>query len=251
MVEYETMKGLIPAAGEGKRLRPYTDVVPKELLLVGGKPVIEHVIESFKIAGMTDITIVISRRKDAILEYLGSGKMFGVNLTYVVQDAQTGLAKSVEAGKHIIGRDSFAVINGDNFFYPKTLLKDLIDYHLDEGADATIGAFETEDVARHGVIIAEVNRVVDIVEKPGEMISTLADAGIYVFEPVIYDAIEKTEIGVDNEYQLTDSVKMLIEMGGKVVFKKIDGVHIDVGTMEDVMRANAYVRETDLLGRTP
>ena len=169
--------------------------------------------------------------------------MFGVNLTYVVQEEQEGLAKAVEAGKHIVGRDSFAVINGDNFFYPKTFLKDLIDYHLDEVADTTIGAFETEDAARHGMILAEGNRVVDIVEKPEEMMSTLADAGIYVFEPVIYDAIEKTEIGVDNEYQLTDSIKMLIEMGGKVLFKRIDGVHIDVGTMEDVMRANAYVRE--------
>jgi dTDP-glucose pyrophosphorylase len=237
------MKGLIPAAGEGKRLRPYTDVVPKELLLIGDKPVIGHVIEAFGIAEVRDITVVISRGKYAIIDYLGSGKRFGVNITYVVQDERTGLAKAVEAGKHAIGNNSFAVVNGDNFFHPKAFLRDLINYHLDEGADATIGAFEAEDVTRHGVIRTERNRVVDIVEKPKlvKETNTLCDAGLHVFEPVIYEAIEKTKPGLDNEYQLTDSIKVLIEDGKKIIFKKIEGVHIDVGTMEDFKMANYYL----------
>ena len=238
------MKGLIPAAGGGKRLRPYSEAVPKELLLVGDKPVIEHIIEAFRIAEVRDIAVVISKGKYVIIDYLGSGKRFGVNLTYVVQDEQTGLAKAVEAGKHVIGNSSFAVVNGDNFFHPKTFLRDLINYHLDEEADATIGAFEAEEVTRHGMIKAEGNRVVDIVEKqkPDEASSKLCDAGMHVFEPVIYEAIEKTKPGLDNEYQLTDSIKILVEEGRKVIFKKIDGVHIDVGTMEDFKKANYYLR---------
>lgn len=237
------MKGLIPAAGEGKRLRPYTDAIPKELLLIGDKPVIAQVIEALKVAGIEDIIVVISRGKHAIIDYLGSGKRFGINLTYVVQDERTGLAKAVEAGKHVIGKNSFAVVNGDNFFYPKTFLRDLINYHFDEGADATIGAFETEDVTRHGMIKAEGNKVVNIHEKPSSESapSNLGDAGMYVFEPVISDAIERVEAGIENEYQLTDAIKILIEDGRKVVFKKIAGVHIDVGTIEDFRRANYYI----------
>ena len=123
------MKGLIPAAGMGTRLGPIALAIPKELLMVGEKACIEHVVEAFKIAGIKDIVIVVGWRKHAILDYFGSGKRLDVNITYVVQDERDGLAKAVECGKNAINHDSFAVILGDNFFYPKTFLKELISFH--------------------------------------------------------------------------------------------------------------------------
>ncbi|MFQ6062929.1 MAG: sugar phosphate nucleotidyltransferase [Methanosarcinales archaeon] len=96
------MKALIPAAGIGTRLRPFTNAIPKELLPIGNKAVIEHVVEALKIAGITDIIIVVSPHKPIIIEYLGSGKRLGVHITYVVQDDPLGLANAVLAGKPLI-----------------------------------------------------------------------------------------------------------------------------------------------------
>ena len=241
------MKGVIPAAGEGRRMKPYTNAVPKELLLVGDKPIIEHVIESLKIAGIKDIIVVISRGKYAIIDYLGSGSSLGVKLTYVIQEKREGLAKAVECAKHLIN-DTFVVVNADNFFYPKDAIRDLISFHFEQEADAAIAAFEAEDVTRHGIIVAEGNRVIDIVEKPKpeEAPSKLGDAGIHVFEPVIFDAISRIKPSVGNEYQLTDAIKMLVEAGRKVIFRKID-FHIDVGTVRDWRKVNEIVNLSKLI----
>lgn len=240
------MKGLIPAAGEGKRLQPITLAIPKELLMVGDKAIIEHVIEAMKSTGVTDITIVVGWRKHAILDYLGSGERLGVKLTYVVQDKRDGLAKAVQTGKHIIENESFIVVLGDNFFYPKTFLKDILEFHQKEKADATIGVAELEDPTRHGMIKpGKDNRIIDIIEKPKpqDTPSKLGCIGIYIFNPAIFDAIKKTKPGIKNEYQLTDSIKIMINEKYKVLFKEITGKHIDVGTLEDLKKANSQISQ--------
>lgn len=234
-------QGIIPAAGSGTRLGPFTNAIPKELLPVGNKAVIEHAVESMKLAGIKDIVIVVSPHKHGISDYLGSGKRFGVRLTYVVQDERLGLANAILSGEHVID-DRFAVVLGDNFFYPKSFLKDLIDYHINLKADATLGVGEVRDVTRHGIITPDGNKIADIVEKPSieKAASNLGSIGIYVFEHGIFDAIRRTKPGFKNEFQLTDSVKILISENKKVVFKKIDGIHIDVGTSSDLMLANDW-----------
>ena len=237
------MKGLIPAAGKGTRLEPITLAIPKELLVVGDKAIIEHVIEAMKTAGVREIVIVVGWKKHAILDYLGSGERLGVKLTYVVQDGRGGLAKAVAAGEHAIGNESFLVVLGDNFFYPKTFLKDIIEFHNRADADAAVGVTEVEDPTRHGMIKpGELSQVIDIVEKPSleKSPSKLGCMGVYVFKPVIFDAIRKTKPGVKNEYQLTDSIKILIDAGYKVFYQKIEGKHIDVGTIEDFKKANLF-----------
>lgn len=236
------MKGLIPAAGSGTRLGPFTNAIPKELLPVGDKAVIEHAVLAFLNAGITDITIVVSPKKHGLSDYLGSGKRFDANLTYVVQDERLGLANAVAAAEHVINGDSFAVILGDNFFYPETILKDLLTFHKQNRADATIGSIEVSDVTRHGIITPDGNRVLDLVEKPDPdgAPSNLGIAGIYIFSPQIFDCIHKTKPGFKDEFQLTDSIKIMVEQGMDVRYQKIKGIHIDVGTPEDLMRANEY-----------
>jgi dTDP-glucose pyrophosphorylase len=233
--------GIIPAAGSGTRLGPFTNAIPKELLPVGDKAVIEHVVEAMKLAGIKDIAVVVSPHKHGISDYLGSGRRFGVRLTYVVQDERLGLANAVQAGEHVIG-GSFAVVLGDNFFYPKSFLKELIEYHIEEKADATLGVSHVQDVTRHGIITPQGNRVSDIIEKPaaGEAPSTLGSIGIYIFNKEIFKAIEETKPGLKNEYQLTDSIRVMIERKRKVVYKEIQGIHIDVGTSVDLMLANDW-----------
>lgn len=236
------MKGLIPAAGRGTRLEPITLAIPKELLMVGDKAIIEYVIDAMKLVGITEITVVVGWRKHAILDYLGSGERLGVKLTYVVQDKRDGLAKAVLAGSHIIGNEPFLVVLGDNFFYPKTFLKDILAFHQDEKADVTVGVSEVDDVTRHGIVKIEGKEVVDLVEKPSidKAPSNLGCIGVYVFQPAIFEAIRKTNPGVKNEYQLTDSIKIMVDDGHSVLFKKISGQHIDVGTLDDLKKANLH-----------
>lgn len=235
------MQGLIPAAGGGTRLGPFTNAIPKELLPVGDKAVIEHVVEAMRIAEIIDIVIVVSPHKHGLSDYLGSGRRFGVNLTYVVQDERKGLADAVLSGEHAID-GSFVVVLGDNFFRPKEFLRELISYHLNEQADATIGVAEVEDVTRHGIIKPDGDRIAEIIEKPSieEAPSTLGAIGAYVFERFIFDAIRETKPGYNGELQLTDSVKVAIDQGRRVLYKKIDGIHIDVGTPADLMLANKW-----------
>ena len=238
------MKGLIPAAGHGSRLQPITLAIPKELLMVGEKAIIEYVIEAMKTVGITEITVVVGWRKHAILDYLGSGERLGVKLSYVVQDERTGLGKAVSAGKHLISNDDFLVVLGDNFFYPTTFLKDIISFHKKAQADATIGVATIEDPTRHDIIKpGQNNRIDDIVEKPTaeQAPSTLGCMGVYLFSPTVFKAIEKTIPGVNNEYQLTDAIKILIDEGKKVCYSQLPGTHIDIGTLEDLRKANAFL----------
>lgn len=241
-----SMKGVIPAAGRGTRLEPVTLAIPKELLIVGDKAIIEYVIEAMKSVGITDITIVVGWRKHAILDYLGSGERLGVKLTYVVQDNRTGLAKAVLTAEHVIGDEPFLVILGDNFFYPQTFLKDILAFHKAKKADATIGVAEIEDTTRHGMIRpGPDNRILDMVEKPQpkDAPSNLGIIGVYIFSSSIFDAIKKIKPGVNNEYQLTDAIKKLIDTGSHVYYTKIDGKHIDIGTMNDLKKANIFLSQ--------
>ena len=234
-------QGLIPAAGKGTRLGPFTYAIPKELLPVGEKAVIEHVVEAMTRAGIEEITVVVSPHKHGLSDYLVSGKRFGVHFNYVVQDEQKGLADAVLAGEHTID-DTFAVVLGDNYFEPKIFLKDMISFHCAEGADTVVGVAEVQDVTRHGIITPEGNRLIDIREKPSvhDAASNLGALGAYIFNTTIFDAIRETLPNVNGEYQLTDSIRIQIFEGKRVLFRKIDGIHIDVGTPVDLMRANEH-----------
>lgn len=240
------MKGLIPAAGKGTRMEPFTDAYPKELLPVGERAVIEHAINDMVEAGITDIVIVVGWKQHAILDYLGSGERLGVDLTYVVQEERNGLAGAVKAAEHVLDREEFAVVLGDNYVDDKRALKELIEFHEERGFDATIGTFEPDDVTSYGVIDpGEDNRVAGMVEKPGEeeAPSNIAISGMYVLGPSIFDAIEAIGKGKGGEYQLTDAIDRLREDGHPVGYRQIRGTRIDVGTPERLREAN---REFDL-----
>ncbi len=235
------MKALIPAAGLGNRLKPWTKAVPKELLMVGDKAIIEHVIDALKLAGIEDIIIVVGWKKHALLDYLGDGERLGVNITYAVQEERTGLAKAVEKGERIVGDERFFVALGDNFFEPKEIVKELIEFHEKKGGIASLALMPVENPERHGIAKLEGDLIVDLVEKPKreEAFSNIGAIGLYVFERNIFDGIKEIKPGLNGEYQLTDAIKILIEKG-KVYGKVFDGIHIDVGTLEDLKRANEY-----------
>lgn len=240
------MKGVIPAAGKGTRMEPFTNAYPKELLPVGEKAVIHHAIEDMKEAGIDDICIVVGWKQHAIMDYLGSGEELGVQLTYVVQDERDGLAGAIKSAQHYVEDEPFAVVLGDNYVDDKRALRELVKFHKHKGLDATVGAFNPEDVTSYGIIDpGDDNMIKGLVEKPEEheAPSELGISGLYVFEPVIFEAIDKIGKGKGGEYQLTDAIDKLREEGYKVGYDDITGTRIDVGTPERLREAN---REFDL-----
>lgn len=234
------MKGLIPAAGKGTRMRPFTRAYPKELLPVGEKAVIEHAIETLREAGITEITVVVGWKQHAILDYLKSGDEFDVQLTYVFQDDRNGLAGAIKSAQHVMGDEDFAVVLGDNYLESIDVVKDLRNFHNENSFDMTIGAQEVEEVESYGIIDpGEDNEVNGLIEKPSEenAPSNIAIAGVYILNSRIFDSIDKIDKGAAREYQLTDAIDALREEQ-RIGYKKIVGEYIDVGTPERLKEAN-------------
>ncbi|MFB6158473.1 MAG: sugar phosphate nucleotidyltransferase [Candidatus Nanohalobium sp.] len=241
------MKGLIPAAGKGTRMRPFTRAYPKELLPVGEKAVIEHAIHALREAGITEITVVVGWKQHAILDYLRSGEEYGVELTYVVQDDRNGLAGAIKAGEHVIGEEEdFAVVLGDNYLESVEVVKDLKEFHNEKGFDVTIGTQEVEEVDSYGIIDpGDDNSIEGMIEKPSkqEAPSNMGITGVYILSPKIFSAIDSIEKGKGDEYQLTDAIDRMRRNGHDVGYREIIGEYIDVGTPGRLREAN---RELDL-----
>ena len=237
------MIGLIPAAGKGTRLEPLTRALPKEMLQVGEKPIIDHVIDQFREAGIEKVFIVVGYRKEAIINYLGNGSAYGMSIAYLFQEKREGLAKAIEMVKDF-ANEQFCVVLGDNYIEPKDLLKEMIEQHNSKKASVTLAVHEREEVSSLGVVKLEESsdKIVDLVEKPpkGEEPSKLAIMGMYVFNPEIFDAIAKTKPGAKDEYQITDSIKILAEEGKEVHALEHKGAWFDIGTKEGLLEANQF-----------
>jgi len=231
------MIGLIPAAGAGTRLEELTQDTPKEMLLIGGKPIIEHVLDQFKDAGINKIFIIIGPGKEKILNQLGNGRKLGLEIGYLFQETPEGLGKAIYEANEFISED-FAVVLGDNLLLPKTLLKAVVAEHEANGADITLVGHEVEDPSRFGVIESESGTVTGLEEKPQEPKTKNAVVGMYVFTPEIFKAIENTQPGAKGEYQITDSIQRMLDEGKNIRFVKHEGDWFDIGTKESYAEAN-------------
>jgi len=235
MASPSVRKAVIPAAGMGSRLLPCTKSQPKEMLAVGRLPTIQHVLEELVNADVENICIVTGWQKRAIEDHFdlshgglsllkGDPKELGVladpelnrRLFYVRQAAQRGLGDAVLHARHFVGADSFLVALGDTILYSPDephLIRRLVDGHCGAGVFATIAVepVRQEDVHRYGIIAPAgelaadgPSAIVDIVEKPSADTapSRYAVASRYIFEPIIFDAIDRTPPGKNGEIQL-------------------------------------------------
>jgi len=235
------MIGLIPAAGAGTRLQPLTKALPKEMLQVGNKPIIEHVIDQFTGAGISKVYIIVGQRKEAIMNYLGNGSNWNLKIAYLFQENKEGLAKAIYEANNFI-HEPFAVVLGDTLVYPKEYLKQVIEFHKNNNCDVTLTSHEVADPKRFGVLeVDDSGKVLSMEEKPENPKSNLAIVGMYVFNPSVFDAIEKTKPGVKGEYQITDSIKTMLEENKKIMALKHADEWFDVGTKESYLEANKVV----------
>jgi dTDP-glucose pyrophosphorylase len=244
----EEIVGLIPAAGIGKRLYPFSRAVPKEMYPILGKAVIEHSIENLKIGGIKRVYMIVGFQKGSLMDYVGDGSFFGVNVVYIYQLKRRGLGHGVLQGREWIDR-TFVTLLGDSFIEPKEEIRELIDYHSKEKPLATIMLFEVEDTEGYGIAKFKTLRngtgpVERMAEKPSkgesEKLKTdgklYAICGAYVFEPKIFRYLELTKPGLNNEVQLTDAMNLALKKGERINGFVLKGKYIDIGKWGTILK---------------
>lgn len=235
------MKAVILAAGQGTRLRPITLTMPKPLVPVANKWLIAYAIDMLKGAGLTDIGIVVHSLESSICTILGDGKSLGVNIQYIVQEEQLGLAHAINLCRDFVGDGAFCVFLGDNIFYDK--MRDLLVNFPTSDDEACIALGEIPDPSRFGVAIIEDGRIKGVVEKPKVPPSNLAIAGVYLFRNSIFEAISKIKPSQRGELEITDAIQVLINEDKRVTPHKIAGWWIDAGKPDPIITANQLVLE--------
>lgn len=226
------MKAVILAAGEGTRMRPLTRNRPKVMLPFGNRPLLAHVIEQARGAGIEEFVLVVGYRGDTVVDYFGDGSRFGIAIDYVMQEERLGTAHAVGTARDVIdGR--FIVMNGD-VMISSNQIKDL----LKRDEVAVLAAYEVDDPSQFGVLDVENGCVVGIHEKSEHPPTNLANAGIYVFEPEVFRTIETTPLSPRNEYEITQTIQGMINEGIHVGYQLISGKWLDIGRPWDLLDAN-------------
>ena len=228
------MRGLVPAAGRGTRLRPLTDDRPKALVEVGGRPLLEHVLETL-VPHVEGFVVVVGYRGEQIRDAFGDA-YDGRPIDYVEQPEPRGLADAVRRAEPLL-EGSFLQLNGDNVL--RGNVGEVLDRHRERGADATllVEAVSESRARRGGVVELADGAVTDLVEKPNDPPSRLATTGCFALSPRVFEGCRAIDPSPRGEYELTDAVRWLLEHGGTVETVRLDGWRVNVNTPEDVDRA--------------
>ena len=235
------MKGVLLTAGEGTRMRPLTLTRPKTMIQVGGKPILQYNLEALRDSNITDIIMVVGYRKDVIMDYFGDGSLFGVNITYVTQEERLGTAHAINYVKDEID-SAFVVLNGDIIVDSILIRKLVAKFEATKDASSVLTLTKVEDPSSFGVVEIEGDEIRNIIEKPApeEAPSNLINAGIYLFDKVIFEAIEKTEKSERGEYEITDSLKIQMKENKAVLGLKSDSKWIDIGRPWELLNINEH-----------
>ena len=245
------MKAVVLAAGKGERLSPLTENRPKHLLPVGSRPLLEWSLKGIADAGITEVLIVTHYLEDHIKRRFGDGSSLGLNLSYLRQEEMKGTADAFRIAEEFTMGEEFIGFYGDLYVNPE-IFKYLTDSHSE--SETTLCVVPVENPSQTGVVELDGDRVVNIVEKPrpGEEPSKLGNAGVYVFNPDIFRFIAETGLSQRNEYEITDSLKALIESGGNVNAVPIfEEDWLDVGLPWNLLEANRRAlaqQETEVEG---
>jgi bifunctional UDP-N-acetylglucosamine pyrophosphorylase/glucosamine-1-phosphate N-acetyltransferase len=241
------MKGYILAAGEGLRMRPLTSNIPKPLLPVAGRPFLEHNIEALKEAGIKDLMLLVGWRAQRIREHFGDGKEFGVRIEYVEQKERLGTAHAIGMVREKVD-SAFFCLYGD-VVLTKESVKGMVEHH--HKVKGSVMALTTvEDPRRYGTVVVDAGVVKDIVEKPEAPESNTINAGAYILEPEIFDAIAETKKSARGEFEITDSFKILMRKS-HLYTHLLKGEWIDVARPWDLLEANRILMDglkTDIKG---
>jgi NDP-sugar pyrophosphorylase family protein len=217
------MKVVIMAGGEGRRLRPLTEEVPKPMLPLGEKPLLHILIERLKASGLKDIIITTRYKSEIIKGYFQDGKILGVNIFYTHETKKLGTAGPLTLLKNVL-KSPFLVVNGDiftNFDFRK-----IIEFHKKTNSEATVGVVNWKFQIPFGVINTFNGYIKNIEEKPS--LNFLILAGIYVFNPSVLD-----KIPTETTYNINQLLSELIKDGKEPKYFEIKDNWIDIGRLPD------------------
>lgn len=234
------MKGIILAGGMGTRLRPLTLVTNKHLLPVYNKPMILYPIETLRKSGILDIMLVCGREHaGGFINFLGSGKEYGVKLSYAVQDKNNGgIADALAYAEDFADKDNVAVILGDNIF--------------DDSFKGSVKNFKTgtkvflkkvDDPQRYGVPVFDKSgkKILKIEEKPENPKSNFALTGFYLVDNDIFSFIKKLKPSKRGELEMTDALNHYVEMG-EISFSTVSGQWYDTGTIDSLLESALQIK---------
>jgi len=226
------MLAVILAGGKGVRMLPLTKEIPKAMVKLKGKPLLEWIILELKNAGVNKLAIVVGYKKEKIIEYFGNS-FAGLPITYVEQKRALGTAHALLQAKDVAKDErQFIACHGD-VIAKGTDIKRLIDA---EGK-AVVALRLEKNAERFGVIEVKHNKIVSIVEKPKGIKEALVNAGLYKFDPSIFELLSKLKRNrARNEYELTDALKKLVEKN-ELHYVIIKQKVLDIGTIQDLENA--------------
>lgn len=232
------MKGVILAGGLGTRLRPLTLITNKHLLPVYDKPMILYPLETLKRSGITDIMLVCGREHAGhFMQFLGSGKEYGVKLSYALQDTNNGgIADALSYAEDFADGDSIAVVLGDNIF-EHDFKKEVKNF----AGGAAIFFKKVNDPGRFGVPVFSKDRkkILRVEEKPKKPKSSYAQTGFYMFDTTVFSVIKTLKPSGRGELEMTDAVNHYVHVGN-ISFGLISGAWLDAGTFESLLTASVF-----------
>jgi dTDP-glucose pyrophosphorylase/CBS domain-containing protein len=229
------LQAVIMAGGFGTRLRPLTEKLPKPMLLVGGRPVIERIVEQFRQSGIRQVNITTNYLGNKIIEHFGDGHEFGVEVNYVEEGRPLGTAGALSLME--TPQQPLLVINGD--ILTQVDFRAMLAYHQEHQATLTVAVRKYELSVPYGVIEGEGAFVQRLVEKP--TISFFVNAGIYLLEPAAHRYIPS-----DQHFNMTDLIQRLLDEGQPVVNFPIHEYWLDIGQHVDYERAQEDIKEGKL-----
>ena len=242
------LKGLVLSGGKGSRLRPFTYTGAKQLVPLANKPILFYAIEALVQAGIDEIGVITGDTAEQVRDALGDGHTFGARITYIPQDAPSGIAHAVKIARPFLADDPFVVFLGDNFL--RGGIVPFVQAFRDSGADAQILLTPVANPRELGVaVLNDEGRPVRLVEKPPEPPSDLAIVGIYMFNRRFFEAVDQIQPSARGELEITDTIQQLIDLGADVRAELVYDRWIDTGKMVDLLAANRIVLE-DLVPAT-
>jgi glucose-1-phosphate thymidylyltransferase len=237
------MKGIILAGGSGTRLHPLTIPVSKQLMPIYDKPMIYYPLSILMLAGIKDILIITTPHdQELFIKLLGDGSRLGCKFTYKIQYEPNGLAQAFVLGEEFIGKDSVALVLGDNIFYGSGL-SDLLQKNTNP-TGGVVFAYPVHDPERYGVVEFDKNlKALSIEEKPEKPKSNYAVPGLYFYDNTVVEIAKNIAPSARGEYEITDVNRVYLERGQLEVGVMDRGTAwLDTGTFESLMQAGQFIQ---------